>query len=130
VREAGNIWKRPDSFYDLEGRPHDPPAGYVVRESRAGVSPDGRLLAGPDGMPTEVIEISTNRVVGHQQVLQLLAWADDRRLVALGCAGACDSEFRNGLVLVSADGSDEIQLSAYRDDSQKPEAWQPVLTPR
>ncbi|GGO08453.1 hypothetical protein GCM10010116_17100 [Microbispora rosea subsp. aerata] len=130
VREASNIWKRPDAFYDLEGRPHDAPAGYVVTESKAGVSPDGTLLAGPDGMPTKVTELSTGRVVGRQQVLQLLAWADDRRLVALGCAGACGSEFHNGLVLVSVDGEDKVQLSVYRKNSQKPEEWHPVLTLR
>lgn len=130
VREASNIWKRPDAFYDLDGRPHDAPAGYVVTESKAGVSPDGTLLAGPDGMPTKVTELSTGKVVGRQQVLQLLAWADDRRLVALGCADTCGSEFHNGLVLVGVDGGDMVQLSVYRKNSQEAGTWQPVLTPR
>ncbi|MEU8173921.1 hypothetical protein AB0C14_13665 [Microbispora hainanensis] len=130
VREASNIWKRPDAFYDLDGRPHDAPAGYVVTESKAGVSPDGTLLAGRDGMPTKVTELSTGKVVGRQQVLQLLAWADDRRLVALGCADTCGSEFHNGLVLVGVDGGDMVQLSVYRKNAQEPGTWQPVLTPR
>ncbi|MEU7912537.1 hypothetical protein [Microbispora bryophytorum] len=130
VREASNIWKRPDAFYDLDGRPHDAPAGYVITESRAGVSPDGALLAGPDGMPTAVTELATGKIVGRQQVLQLLAWADDRRLIALGCAGTCGNEFHNGLVLVGVDGEDMVQLSVYRKNSIEPEAWQPVLTLR
>ncbi|MFG1824648.1 hypothetical protein ACGFIJ_19360 [Microbispora bryophytorum] len=130
VREASNIWKRPDAFYDLDGRPHDAPDGYVLTESQAGVSPDGTLLAGRDGMPTKVTELSTGKVVGRQQVLQLRAWADDRRLVALGCAGTCGSEFHNGLVLVGVDGKDMVQLSVYRKNSQQPEAWEPVLTLR
>ena len=130
VREASNVWKRPDAFYDLAGRPHDAPSGYVATESKAGVSPGGTLLAGPDGMPTKVTELATGRVVGRQKVLQLLAWADDRRLVALGCAGACGNEFHNGLVLVSVDGRQTVPLSAYRKNSQRPEEWQPVFALR
>ncbi|MFE9667652.1 hypothetical protein ACFYOK_14030 [Microbispora bryophytorum] len=128
--ERSAIVRRPDAFYDLDGRPHDAPDGYVLTESQAGVSPDGTLLAGRDGMPTKVTELSTGTVVGRQQVLQLRAWADDRRLVALGCAGTCGSEFHNGLVLVGVDGKDMVQLSVYRKNSLKPEAWQPVLTLR
>ncbi|WP_169983457.1 hypothetical protein [Microbispora sp. H10836] len=119
-----------DAFLDLAGRPHDAPPGHVATESKAGVSPDGTLLAGRDGMPTKVTELSTGKVVGRQQVLQLLAWADDRRLVALGCAGTCDNEFRNGLVLVSVDGRQTVPLTADRKHSQKPEAWEPILTLR
>ncbi|MBB2747790.1 UNVERIFIED_ORG: hypothetical protein FHR35_007671 [Microbispora rosea subsp. rosea] len=130
VREASNIWKRPDAFYDLEGRPHDAPSGYVATESKAGVSPGGTLLAGPDGMPTKVTELSTGEIVGRQQVLQLLAWADDHRLVALGCAGTCGNEFHNGLVLVGVDGENAVPLSEYRKNTQKPEAWEPTLTLR
>ncbi|MEU6410226.1 hypothetical protein [Microbispora sp. NPDC046933] len=129
IRERSNSdW--PDAFLDLEGRPHDAPPGYVATESKAGVSPDGALLAGPDGMPTKVTEVVTGKVVGRQQVLQLLAWADDRRLVALGCAGTCGNEFHNGLVLVNVDGEDMIQLAAYRKNSQEAGAWRPVLTLR
>ncbi|TQS24104.1 hypothetical protein [Microbispora sp. KK1-11] len=130
IRERSNVWKQPDAFLDLEGRPHDAPSGYVATESKAGVSPDGTLLAGPDGMPTKVTELSTGETVGRQQVLQLLAWADDRRLVALGCADTCGNEFHNGLVLVNVDGEDAVPLSAYRKNSQEPEAWEPVLTLR
>ncbi|WP_143737368.1 hypothetical protein [Microbispora sp. GKU 823] len=130
IRERSNVWQRPDAFLDLEGRPHDAPPGYVTSESKAGVSPDGTLLAGPDGMPTKVTELSTGETVGHQQVLQLLAWADDRRLVALGCADTCGSEFHNGLVLVGVGGGDMVQLSVYRKNSQEAGTWQPVLTLR
>ncbi|MFI7628831.1 hypothetical protein [Microbispora rosea] len=130
VQERSAVVRRPDAFYDLDGRPHDAPDGYVLTESQAGVSPDGTLLAGRDGMPTKITELSTGKVVGRQQVLQLRAWADDRRLVALGCAGTCGSEFHNGLVLVSVDGRTTVPLSAYRKNSQQPEAWEPMFTLR
>ncbi|MGI5154503.1 hypothetical protein [Microbispora sp. CA-102843] len=129
IRER-SLSQWPDAFLDLEGRPHDAPDGYVARESKAGVSPDGTLRAGPDGMPTQVTQLSTGEIVGRQQVLQLLAWADDRRLVALGCAGTCGNEFHNGLVLVNVDGEGMVQLSAYRKNSLEAEAWEPVLTLR
>jgi hypothetical protein len=131
--ERGDSRERPALFYDLDGRPHDPPSADSVvlsRWSQAGVSPDGRLLAGAAGLPTSVTELSTGRVVGHQQVLQLLAWADDDHLVALGCTGRCGNEFNNGLVLVSVDGEQAVQLSYYRKNSQAEGTWQPVLTLR
>ncbi|MGW5262486.1 hypothetical protein ACWEQG_16035 [Microbispora sp. NPDC004025] len=119
-----------DAFLNLEGRPRDAPDGYVPSESKAGVSPDGTLLAGRDGMPTKVTELSTGKIVGRQQVLQLLAWADDRRLVALGCAGRCGNEFDNGLVLVDVNGGNVVPLTANRKNSRQPGSWEPVLTLR
>ncbi|MEN3536907.1 hypothetical protein AAH991_17475 [Microbispora sp. ZYX-F-249] len=130
VWESRYLMPRPDAFYDLEGRPHEAPDGYVAPESKAGVSPNGRLLAGRDGMPTKVTEVATGKVVGRQQVLQLLAWADNRRLVGLGCAGRCGNEFTNGLVLVDVDGGNAVPLTANRKNSQQPGSWEPVLTPR
>ncbi|MCT9931592.1 hypothetical protein N5079_15360 [Planotetraspora sp. A-T 1434] len=117
-------------FYDLEGRPHAAPAGYVPTESKAGFSPDGTLLAGRDGLPTKVTERATGRVVGTQQVLQLLAWADDDHLIGLGCAGSCANEFDNGLVLVSVDGKDTVQLSVNRRNALDESSWQFLLTLR
>ncbi|GAA4561362.1 hypothetical protein GCM10023193_24240 [Planotetraspora kaengkrachanensis] len=133
VYEWGVSTERPALFYDLGGRPHDPPSPdslVLSRGSQAGVSPDGRLLAGPAGLPTAVTELSTGKVVGSQQVLQLLAWADDDHLIGLGCAGTCGNEFNNGLVLVSVDGRKSLQLAAFRKNTQKPGSWEPVLTLR
>jgi len=63
-------------------------------------------------------------------VFDLLAWADDDRLIGVGCAGTCGNEFRNALVPVSVDGRKVIRLSAYRETSASEKSRHPVLTPR
>ncbi|MGI5492605.1 hypothetical protein [Microtetraspora malaysiensis] len=122
-----DISPRHKVFYDLAGNPRVAPADYVVTESKAGVSPDGTLLAGRDGLPTAVTERATGRVVGRQRVLQLLAWADDDHLIALGCAGSCGNEFANGLVLVTVDGKETVPLSA---NPARTRSWEPLFTLR
>jgi hypothetical protein len=131
VYERSNDMERPVFFYDLDGRPREPVADHVAQWlSQAGASPDGRLVASMPGLPTSVSELATGKAVGRQQVLQLLAWADDDHLIGLGCAGRCADEFDNGLVLVSVDGREVVRLSHYRKNAQAPEAWQPVFTLR
>ncbi|MFC4118715.1 hypothetical protein [Nonomuraea zeae] len=123
---------RPDRvFYTLDGERQEAPEGqrYVGYSRISATSPDGRLVLGPDGLPTEITEAATGKVAGRQQVLQLHAWADDDNVIALGCAGECDDEFNNGLVLVSVDGSRTTQLTRNRD-SDREGAWRGVLTPR
>jgi hypothetical protein len=118
-------------FYSLDGRPREAPEGqrYVDYSSHSAISPNGRLVLGPDGMPTKITDRETGQVVGSQNVLQLHAWADDDNVLALGCAGSCESEYNNGLVLVSVDGKRMTQLAANRD-TNKDDAWRWVLTPR
>jgi hypothetical protein len=121
---------RPDKvFLDLDGRQREAPAGdqYVYYTGRSKVSPDGKLVLGRDGLPTRITDRS-GAVVGKQSVLQLLAWADNDNVVALGCAGKCGNEFDNGLVLVSVDGSRMTQLTGSRDRNN--DRWNWVLTPR
>ncbi|MET8986513.1 hypothetical protein ABZW49_13770 [Nonomuraea wenchangensis] len=118
-------------WYTLDGEPRDAPEGqrYVGYSAESALSPDGRRVLGPDGLPTEITDSATGEIVGRQNVLQLHAWADDDNVLALGCAGSCGDEFDNGLVLVSVDGSRMTQLAAYRN-SNKGGAWRWVLTPR
>ncbi|NUR87439.1 MAG: hypothetical protein HOY71_25445 [Nonomuraea sp.] len=118
-------------WYTLDGRRTDAPADqrYVGYSRIPATSPDGRLVLGPDGLPTQITEVATGKVAGRQQVLQLHAWADDDNVIALGCAGKCENEFRNGLVLVSVDGSRTTRLAAT-SDSDKDGAWRWILTPR
>ncbi|MBT2234523.1 hypothetical protein [Nonomuraea sp. NEAU-A123] len=121
---------RPDKvFIDFDGKQVEAPAGdqYVYYTGRSKVSPNGKLVLGRDGLPTKITDQS-GAVVGKQKVLQLLAWADDDNVVALGCAGECGNEFDNGLVLVSVDGSRMTQLTANRDRNNGEWSW--VLTPR
>ncbi|MFC4534256.1 hypothetical protein [Sphaerisporangium dianthi] len=123
-------------FYDLEGRPHDPPNGWThpwMSSEDAGISPDGRLYADsgrPPGPQTTVREVETGTLFGTQTMLQLLAWADDGHLIGLGCAGGCENEFHNGLVLVSVDGKQVTQLSADRKNAEAPGTWRPLFTRR
>ncbi|MEQ4715681.1 hypothetical protein [Nonomuraea sp. B19D2] len=109
-------------FYSLDGQPRETPQGdrYVDYTGISATSPNGRLVLSRD-VPADP--------VGGQKVLQLHAWADDDNVIALGCAGACENEFDNGLVLVSVDGRRTTQLAANRD-SNKDGAWRWVLTPR
>ncbi|MET9241513.1 hypothetical protein [Nonomuraea sp. NPDC003709] len=109
-------------FYSLDGQRREAPEGdrYVDYTGISATSPNGRLVLGR-GVPADP--------VGGQKVLQWHAWADDDNVIAVGCAGSCESEFNNGLVLVSVDGQRTTQLGANRD-SDKDGAWQWVLTPR
>ncbi|MGP4098110.1 hypothetical protein [Nonomuraea sp. KM90] len=130
------IWTPTDTdpdriFLTLDGRRREAPQDqrYVGYSRISATSPDGRLVLGRDGLPTEITEVATGRVAGRQRVLQLHAWADNDNVLALGCAGRCEDEFDNGLVLVSVDGSRMTQLAANRK-SDKDGAWRWVLTPR
>lgn len=118
-------------WYTIDGREADAPEGqrYVSHSRHSALSPDGRLLLGPDGLPTKITDVETGKVAGRQRVLRLLAWADDDHVIALGCAGRCENEFDNGLVLVSVDGSEVTRLAAYTDNQQS-RPWEWVLTPR
>ncbi|NUW32478.1 hypothetical protein HTZ77_13710 [Nonomuraea sp. SMC257] len=131
------IWAPTDTtpdrlFYTLDGKRHDPPADrYIPYTGTTALSPNGKLVIGPrqSGLPTEITDAATGAVVGRQKVLQLLAWADDDNVVALGCARECDDEFDNGLVLVSVDGTRTTQLAAT-GKSEGEGSWRWVLTPR
>jgi WD40 repeat protein len=118
-------------FFTLDGRERPAPEGeqYVWGTGHSAISPDGRLLLGPAGLPTKIFDVATREIAGRQNVLQLHAWADDDNVLALGCAGSCDNEFNNGLVLVSVDGERTTQLSRNRN-TQENGAWRWVLTPR
>ncbi|GAA3544673.1 hypothetical protein GCM10022419_026090 [Nonomuraea rosea] len=118
-------------FYTLAGERQEAPEGqrYVRRSPISATSPDGRLVLGGDGLPTEITEAATGKVAGRQKVLQLHAWADDGNVIALGCAGKCPDEFDNGLVLVSVDGSKVVQLAA-NGESNREGSWRAVLTLR
>ncbi|WP_049560616.1 hypothetical protein [Nonomuraea sp. SBT364] len=129
------IWEPLDTkpgriYYSPGGQRQDPPPDLVSHGGLSRVSPDGRLLLGEPGLPTSITDRDTGAVVGSQEVLQLLAWADNEHVLALGCAGTCGNEFRNALVLVSVDGKEVVQLTGNRDSRTEEEGWQWVLTPR
>ncbi|WP_061298578.1 hypothetical protein [Herbidospora cretacea] len=114
-------------LYDTEGTPLGAEEDYPRRMNEAGVSPNGRLRAGPAGLPTRITDVETGEVVGRQRMLQLWAWVDDDHLIGLGCARDCDDEFESALVMVSVDGEETVQLASYRDSRT---SWRPVLVRR
>lgn len=127
---TGKIEPLDKAYYSLDGRRREPPPGEVInRRGQSAISPDGRLELGPDGLPTRIIDRSTGQVAGRQNVLQLLGWADDDRVIALGCAGRCENEFRNRLVLVTVDGRMETYLTGDQD-TRDDGSWHPVFTLR
>jgi hypothetical protein len=127
--ELGGTGERPELFYDLNGRPHDPGVDYAG-QSQAGVSPDGKLLVGEQGPPTSITELATGKVVARHRELPLSAWADDDHLIGRGCAGGCGDKFDDGLVLVSVDGRRAVQLWRHRWDPQSRMWWLTALTLR
>jgi hypothetical protein len=124
-------------FYDLQGRPRPAPAHEADSDQKAGLSPDGRYIAGGNPGPgpgplTAVTDATTGRTVGTQPVEQLTAWADAEHLIAVacepdGCMGK--GEFYNRLVLVSVDGKKITPLTGYRHTDRNG-AWEPLLTLR
>ncbi len=137
--DGSKLWAPTDSqpdrvFYTLDGQRTDGDGQqYVPYTSEPAVSPDGKLAIGrQSGLPTNVVDSATGRVVGEQEALQLLAWADDDHLIAVaGCSAPCQgkAEFQNGLYLVSVDGKEKTQLSVKRT-GEDAESWHWLLTRR
>ncbi|MFI6296076.1 hypothetical protein ACIBEJ_31085 [Nonomuraea sp. NPDC050790] len=116
-------------YYSLDGQKRPAPDEQFSDGGVNALSPDGRLLLGDAGLPTKITEKATGAVVASQQVLQLHAWADNERVIAMKCARDCDNEFESALVLTSVDGKTETPLSGYQD-TREDGVWRWVLTPR
>ncbi|MEU1620921.1 hypothetical protein ABZ479_26960, partial [Streptomyces sp. NPDC005722] len=122
-------------FYDLQGRRRPAPAGEDPESpSTGGLSPNGRLVAGDDIMGnkiTEILDSKTGYVVAAQPVDELVAWADDQRVIAwqsdsIRCTR---SQYCQRLVVVDVDGDHLTPLTALR--TPRPgQAWEPVFTHR
>ncbi|WP_407564178.1 hypothetical protein [Streptomyces sp. 184] len=126
-------------YYDLDGGQSDPPAQEKhVSYAEAGLSPDGRLVGGEfagegDEISSEVLDARTGKRVTTVPGQQLLAWADDERLIAWGCdPGVCQkNEYRNRLVLIDLDGDKVIPLSGNRGGNGADAGrWEPEFTER
>lgn len=126
-------------YYDLSGEHADaPPQEKHVSYPEAGLSPNGRLVGGDfagEGheIASEVLDSRTGKRVAKVPGQQLLAWADDERLIAWGCdPGVCQqNEFKNRLVLISLDGDEVIPLSAARSGNDADlSRWEPEFTER
>lgn len=144
-RDGKRVWAPADNksgrvFYDGTGKevpapeqeadPYDP---GVAR------SPDGKLETGAfvgegDEIVSEVRRVKDGERAAVVPGQQLLAWADDRHLIAWRCdPERCDpgkGEFRNQLLLVGLDGS-TAPLSGFRSQTLRDDSrWTPVFTRR
>ncbi len=126
-------------YYDLSGeRAGRPVPEKHVSDPGAGLSPNGRLVGGAPageggGGAAAVLDAKTGERVAKVPARQLLAWADDERLLAWGCgSGGCrDSESPDRLVLVSLDGDTVVPLSGARaGNGGDAGRWVPEFTER
>ncbi|GGJ54556.1 WD40 repeat domain-containing protein [Streptomyces brasiliensis] len=127
-------------FHDLEGHEIAAPANerYLRSDVDARLSPDGRL--GAVGLTAEAKDKSWSKIVdpvSGQEVTRvrgarLLAWVDDRRLVAWERTPD-SAEYRPRLVLVTIGSDKVVQLSGTREQDVSPDrenVWEPVLAQR
>lgn len=136
---APSIYAPGRIFHDLDGRKVPAPkAEKYVGYPEAGLSPDGRHVAGDfagrhGGINSSVLDAMTGKTVNVVPGQQLLAWADDSHLIAWGCDPAkCSGkgEFRNRLLVVSLESEKVIPLSGFRKASADHGRWTPVFSRR
>ncbi|MFP3990504.1 WD40 repeat domain-containing protein [Streptomyces sp. E11-3] len=127
-------------YYDLKGaKAPTPPEEKHLTYVEAGLSPDGKLAAGEfagkgDEIASAVNDPRTGKLVAKVPAQQLLAWADNKRIIAWGCdPKKCDGkgEFRNQLLLVTVGSDKVVPLSDFRKaNDDYPSRWTPVFAGR
>ncbi|MGW7420691.1 WD40 repeat domain-containing protein [Streptomyces sp. NPDC054813] len=127
-------------FYDLDGGRIAAPADerYLRTDVGARLSPNGRLAAlgltkevAPGKSYSSIRDPRSGKEITKVRGGDLLAWADDRRLIAWERASGLDELYRARLVLVTI-GSDKIvPLSGVQKEMYDAlKAWQPVFARR
>ncbi|MGW3665749.1 WD40 repeat domain-containing protein [Streptomyces sp. NPDC005141] len=128
----------PDNqFYDLDGNKVATPANekYLHWFVQARLSPDGKLAAGDfaGGRKTTASEINdpyTGERVAKVRGQQLLAWADNKRLIAWDIAPGTN-EFHQRLVLITIGSDTEVPLTGFRKGNDGADGrWNPVFAQR
>jgi hypothetical protein len=131
----GDIGKQ---FWDLKGAAMPVPENqkYLVWYVDAWDSPSGKLVAGDFAgqkwhTSSYVVDATTGgKTEIHGQ--QLLAWADDKSLIAWDIGkGAKESEYHQRLVLVTIGSDKEVPLSGFRKGTDSSAGrWEPVFAER
>lgn len=124
-------------FFDLDGNAVAPPAreAHLVWHVDAGLSPDGRRLAGDFAGKSRktsswILDPRTGEQVAEIRGQQLLAWADSDSLVAWDI-GADGNEFHQRLVLVTVGSDKTVPLSGFRSPKDDTKGrWEPVFVRR
>ncbi|KUL59979.1 hypothetical protein [Streptomyces sp. NRRL S-1521] len=129
--------KHPMQYYDLTGREVSAPAKEKHRHwvNEAGLSPSGKLLdggfaGGARTTASAILDPRTGKRVTKVPGQILLAWADDKRLIAWDIASD-GNEYRQRLVLVTVGSKKTVPLSGYRTGSLKSTGrWHPLFADR
>ncbi|MEU6274874.1 WD40 repeat domain-containing protein [Streptomyces populi] len=127
-----------DRFYDVSGREVSVPAAERHRDwlVAAGLSPDGTRFAGEFAgekwhTSSWILDRRTGKHVAEVRGQQLLAWADDRSLIAWDIAEGDKNEFHNRLVLVTIGSDKEVPLSGFLKGTDGTVGrWEPVFAER
>ncbi|MEU1475071.1 WD40 repeat domain-containing protein [Streptomyces sp. NPDC005760] len=123
------------AFYDLTGKEVPVPAGYkyLSWSVDAGMSPDGKLVAGDfAGKKWKTSSYVVDATTGEKTEVrgqQLLAWVGNRRLIAWDIGENDKNEHHNRLVLVTIGSDREIPLSGFREGNTPDGAgrWYPLF---
>ncbi|MEU6258162.1 WD40 repeat domain-containing protein [Streptomyces sp. NPDC047043] len=130
-------------FYDLKGNKVAAPANekYLRSDVDARLSPNGRLAAlgltkevngHPGKSYSSIRDPRTGKEITRVRGAHLLAWADDKRLIAWERVTSLDETYRPRLVLVTI-GSDKVVPLSGVSDQQGFDGgleWQPVFARR
>jgi hypothetical protein len=127
-----------DRFYDVSGREVSVPDAERYRTwfTGAGLSPDGTRLAGEFAgekwhTSSWILDARTGKTVAEVRGQILLAWADDRSLIAWDIAKGDKNEFHNRLVLVTIGSDKEVPLSGFLKGTDGTVGrWEPVFAER
>jgi hypothetical protein len=127
-----------DRFYDASGREVSVPDAERYRTwfVTAGLSPDGTRLAGEFAgekwyTSSWILDPRTGKHLSEVHGQQLLAWADDKSLIAWDIAKGDKNEFHNRLVLVTIGSDKEVPLSGFRKGTDSSAGrWEPVFAER
>jgi hypothetical protein len=127
-----------DRFYDASGREVSVPDAERYRTwfVTAGLSPDGTRLAGEFAgekwyTSSWILDPRTGKHLSEVHGQQLLAWADDKSLIAWDIAKGDKNEFHNRLVLVTIGSDKEVPLSGFlRGTDGSAGRWEPVFAER
>lgn len=124
-------------FYDFGGARVPTPASekHLRWYVGARLSPNGRLAAGDtEGgggtVASEILDPVTGRRTATVRGQQLLAWVDDKRLIAWDITPG-SNEFHNRLVVVAPGSEKEVPLSGFRGGRDGADGrWTPIFAER
>ncbi len=128
-------------FYDLTGGKINAPADerYLRSDVAARLSPNGRLAAlgltkevagSPGRSYSSIRDPRTGEEITKVRGGHLLAWVDDKRLIAWERVTSLEEEYRPQLVLVTIGSDKVVPLSGSREESLERQAWEPVFARR